>query len=126
MVYYTSEVDQVFAAVSDPTRRRILERLRHGERGISDLAAPFDMTLPAVSKHIRVLERAGLVAIRRSGRVRLCSLRAGGLRAGQAWIARFSDFWRAELDQVDRYLAHVQDDDPPPGRRAGPPEETKT
>lgn len=110
MVYYRSQVDRVFAAVADPTRRAILERLRGGERAISDLAVPFDMSLPAVSKHIRVLERAGLVGIHRKGRVRLCSLRAEGLQAGQEWIARFRDFWSAELDQMERYLASRQDD----------------
>lgn len=111
MVYYDTNVDRVFAAVADPTRRKILERLRDGERAISDLAAPFDMSLPAVSKHIRVLERAGLVGIHREGRVRLCSLRAQGLQAGRAWIERFRDFWTAELAQVERYLAGRQGDE---------------
>ncbi|MGD8319839.1 MAG: metalloregulator ArsR/SmtB family transcription factor [Gemmatimonadota bacterium] len=104
MVKYRPDIDSVFSAVADPTRRHILERLRTGEHAISDLAEPFDMTLPAVSKHIHVLERAGLVAIRRSGRIRLCSLRTDGLRAAQAWITRFREFWLAELSQVERYL----------------------
>lgn len=105
MVYYKSDVSAVFGAVADPTRRSILETLRSGERPIGELAEPFDMTLPAVSKHIRVLERAGLVDVRRAGRVRLCRLRADRLRAGQAWMTRFADFWQAELDQMERYLA---------------------
>ena len=105
MVYSDSEISLLFAAVADPTRRSILEALRAGERAIGELAEPFDMTLPAVSKHVHVLERAGLLDVRRAGRVRVCRLRAGSLRAGQAWIARFEEFWTAELDQVDRYLS---------------------
>lgn len=105
MVYSQSDIGPVFGALADPTRRSILEVLRTGERPISELARPFDMTLPAVSKHVHVLERAGLVDVRRSGRVRLCRLRAEALRAGLDWIAGFAAFWQAELDQVERYLS---------------------
>lgn len=102
MVY--SRVDRTFHALADPTRRAILETLRSGERAISALAEPFSMSLPAVSKHIRVLEEAGLVGVRRAGRVRLCRLQPEPLREGEAWIARFATFWSAELAQVERFL----------------------
>lgn len=110
-------LDDLFSAMAHPTRRDILDRLRSGERAISELAEPYDMTLPAVSKHIRVLEDAGLIRIRREGRVRVCRLKAEPLLGCQEWIARFAAFWRVELGQVERYLAGEGTDsrDPPKG-----------
>jgi DNA-binding transcriptional ArsR family regulator len=104
MVYYAPTVDRVFAAVSSPTRRDILDQLRGGERPISELARRFDMSLPAVSKHVRVLQKAGLLRVRRSGRTRWCRLQPAPLRAGDEWLARFRNFWHVELDQVQRYV----------------------
>lgn len=98
-------LDDLFSAMAHPTRRDILDRLRSGDRAISELAEPYDMTLPAVSKHIRVLEDAGLIRIRREGRVRVCRLEAEPLLGCREWIARFAAFWRVELDQLERYLA---------------------
>ncbi len=104
MVYYSEQVDQVFAAVASPTRREILDRLRQGEQPISTLAQHFDMTLPAVSKHVHVLESAGLLHIRREGRTRVCHLDPSPLRVGERWLERFRGIWEDELTQIARYL----------------------
>jgi DNA-binding transcriptional ArsR family regulator len=97
-------LDRTFAALADPTRRAILARLATGDAAISDLAHPFAMSLPAVSKHLRVLERAGLATIRRDGRVRRCRLTADPLRGAARWVERYRRFWDAQLDQLARYL----------------------
>jgi len=105
MVYQrTGTLDRVFACLADPTRREILERLSTGDRTISELAAGFDMSLPAVSKHVRVLERAGLARIRREGRARRTTLVAAPLHEARAWIERYRRFWEFQLDQLAEYL----------------------
>lgn len=109
MVYQTPDIGTVFKALGHPARRSILDRLRGGERPIGELAAPFEMSLPAVSKHIHVLESAGLLEVRREGRMRLCRLVPEPLRAGEEWISRFRKFWESELDQVERYLSSGED-----------------
>src|SRR3954464_13221891 len=88
-----STLDSTFAALADPTRRDILARLATGDRTIKELASRFDMSLPAVSKHIYVLERAGLARITRDGRARRASLNTAPMRAAQQWIARYQRFW---------------------------------
>jgi DNA-binding transcriptional ArsR family regulator len=105
MVYYRPSLDTTFAALADPTRRAILARLATGNPTISELAARFDMTLPAVSKHVRVLERAGLMRIRREGRSRRTTLAAAPLRDALSWIERYRAFWEFQLDQLATYLA---------------------
>lgn len=104
MVNYPDS-DDLFSALANPTRRSILEALRSEPRTISDLARPFDMSLVAVSKHVHVLEDAGLVRIRRRGRSRVCHLDPEPLRGALRWIARFGSFWEDEMDQIERYLA---------------------
>lgn len=96
--------DSLFSALSNGTRRAILEDLRAGPRSISELADPFEMSLVAVSKHVHVLEDAGLVRIRRRGRSRICRLDAAPLLDGVRWLAGFASFWQDELDQIERYL----------------------
>jgi DNA-binding transcriptional ArsR family regulator len=91
-------LDDVFHALSDRTRRAILARLAEGPARVTDLAAPFDMSLPAVSKHVRVLERAGLVVRSIDGRVHECSIGAAPLGDAQAWLERYRLFWNATLD----------------------------
>jgi len=91
MVYH-SRLDRIFAGLADPTRRSILKRLASGEKTISELASRFDMTLPAVSKHVRVLERAGLARVRREGRSRRTVLVAAPLREARDWIERYRRF----------------------------------
>ena len=106
MVNYSGdELDSTFAALSDATRRGILARLaEQGETSVSDLAAPYKMSLPAVSKHLRVLEHAGLVSRQKDGRVHRCRLRAEPMKDAAAWIEHYRQFWEAQLDSLARYL----------------------
>jgi DNA-binding transcriptional ArsR family regulator len=106
MVNYSGALlDSTFAALSDATRRGILARLaRQGETSVSDLAAPYKMSLPAVSKHLRVLEHAGLVSRQKDGRVHRCRLRAEPMKDAAAWIEHYRLFWEAQLDSLARYL----------------------
>jgi DNA-binding transcriptional ArsR family regulator len=101
-------LNRTFAALADPTRRRILEHLAHGDRCVTDLARPYAMSLPAVSKHLRVLEIAGLVRRRRSGRVHSLKLQAAPMRQAQAWIEEYRRFWEASFDRLDEYLKELQ------------------
>ena len=106
MVQYTSadQLSVTFAALADPTRRAILARLRSGERSVTELAEPFDMSLPAVSKHLRVLERAGLIARRREAQWRRCRIQAGPLKKVADWTEHYRHIWEARLDRLDKYL----------------------
>ena len=97
-------LDGVFGALSDPTRRAIVARLSEGETPLAELALPFDMSLPAVSKHVRVLIAAGLVAQEKRGRTRYCRLEREPLEQAGTWIASYADFWRGQLDSL---AAHV-------------------
>jgi len=94
----------VFAAISDPTRRRLLDRLGARERPVNDLARPFAMTRPAISQHLRILRRAGLVGVRRVGRERRYRLRAARLREVHDWVAHYERFWREKLGALGKYL----------------------
>src|SRR3954463_5656272 len=98
MVYQSDMLDATFSALADPTRRAILARLASGDRTISELAARFDMTLPAVSKHVRVLERAGLARVRRDGRSRRTHLVATPLREAADWMESYRRFWEHQMD----------------------------
>jgi DNA-binding transcriptional ArsR family regulator len=105
MVNYSSRrLDSVFSALADPTRRAILEQLTHGALNVTELARPFDISLPAVSKHVRVLEKAGLLIRRRDGRIHHCSLDARPIRGAAKWLERYKRFWQAQLDALDDYL----------------------
>jgi len=110
-------IDQTFAALADPTRRAILARLARGEASVTGLAAPFRMSLPAVSKHLRVLERAGLVGRSREGRVHRLRLEASPLRDAGEWIARYRRFWEGSFDRLDAYLREVQAEEKNRGRK---------
>lgn len=100
------------AALADPTRRAILARLAEGETSVTELAAPFAMSLPAVSKHLKVLERAGLIARGREAQWRPCRLEAGPLREVSDWLEHYRRFWEASFDRLDDYLREVQSVDP--------------
>jgi DNA-binding transcriptional ArsR family regulator len=102
----------VFAALADPTRRAILERLSDGDATVGELAAPFDMSLPAISKHLAVLERAGLVAKSREGQRRYCRITATPLRSVTTWLDDYRRHWEANLDSLDAYLTRVQQSSP--------------
>ena len=96
--------DELYRALADPTRRAILSRLARGNTSVSELAEPFDVSLPAISKHLRVLERAGLLEQDRLGRVRQCRLRAKPMRQAARWIERYRRFWSNQLDSLAAYL----------------------
>ena len=119
-VKYTAAADRLsttFAALADPTRRAILARLASGEASVNELAAPFDMTLPAVSKHLKVLERAGLIARGRDAQWRPCRLRAGPLKDVDDWVAHYRRFWEQSLDRLDEYLRELQAKEETRGRK---------
>jgi DNA-binding transcriptional ArsR family regulator len=105
------------AALADPTRRAILARLALGETSVMELAAPFDMSLPAVSKHLKVLERAGLIARGRDAQRRPCRLEAGALKDVAAWVEHYRRFWEESLDRLDDYLHELQAKESKRGRR---------
>lgn len=102
--FQTSHLDAVFHALSDPTRRAILHRLTAGEHSVSDLATPFQMSLAGASKHIKVLESAGLVRRRIEGRTHLCQLEAAKLAEAQQWLSTYEKFWTVRLDDLEAIL----------------------
>lgn len=97
-----------FAALADPTRRAILARLATGETSVTELAEPFAMSLPAISKHLKVLERAGLIARGREAQWRPCRLEAEALKDATEWLERYRALWDASFDRLERYLQRVQ------------------
>ena len=101
-------LSNTFSALADPTRRAILARLAAGEATVGELAAPFEMSLPAVSKHLKVLQRAGLIARGRSAQWRPCRLEAGPLKGAVDWLERYRRFWDESFDRLDAYLREVQ------------------
>jgi DNA-binding transcriptional ArsR family regulator len=104
----TDRLSTTFAALADPTRRAILARLTLGETSVSELAEPFDMSLPAISKHLKVLERAGLIARGREAQWRPCRLEATPLKDVDAWLERYRLFWEQSFDRLDQYLVKLQ------------------
>lgn len=101
-------LNRTFAALADPTRRRILEHLAKGDQCVTDLARPYSMSLPAVSKHLRVLEKAGLVKRKRHGRVHSLKLQAAPMKQAQEWIETYRQFWEERLDRLEAYLHEIQ------------------
>lgn len=116
----TDHLSTTFAALADPTRRAILARLASGETSVTELAAPFEMSLPAISKHLKVLEKAGLIARGRDAQWRPCRLEPAALRDVDAWLDRYRHFWTASLDRLADYLDDLQPQDRPvsPGKKA--------
>ena len=104
-----------FAALADPTRRAILARLATGEASVTELAEPFEMSLPAVSKHLKVLERAGLIARGRQAQCRPCRLDAVPLKGAADWLEHYRRFWEQSLDRLEHYLRELQT----PGEKDG-------
>jgi len=115
-LYLTSRLNKVpadhlsetFAALADPTRRAILARLCVGEASVTELAEPFEMSLPAVSKHLKVLERAGLIARSRDAQWRPCQIQARPLKEAAAWIEHYRRFWTESFDRLDEYLEELK------------------
>jgi DNA-binding transcriptional ArsR family regulator len=110
-------LDRVFFALSDPVRRAIMWRLDEGALLVSELAAPFDISLQAVSRHIQVLVRAGLVRQERSGRISRCSLDAGPILSAALWLNRYSKYWQAQFDLLAASLAEIDERRPAKRRR---------
>ena|SRR6266571_4590838 len=104
----TGRLDRTFSALADPTRRAILARLAAGETSVTELAAPFRMSLPAVSKHLKVLERAGLIARGRERQWRPARLQAGPLKEVAEWAEGYRRFWEESYDRLDEYLDELQ------------------
>lgn len=102
------QLSTTFAALADPTRRAILARLASGQCSVTELAEPFDMSMPAISKHLKVLEHAGLIARGREAQWRPCKLDAGPLKEVSDWVERYRDFWEESLDRLDAYLRELQ------------------
>jgi DNA-binding transcriptional ArsR family regulator len=102
----------VFSALADPTRRAILARLSSGEATVTDLAAPFEMSLPAVSKHLKVLERAGLISRGREAQWRPCRLEARAMKDAADWLDEYRRLWEDSFDRLDVYLAELQHKEP--------------
>ena len=103
----TDQLSATFAALADPTRRAILARLASGELSVTELAEPFDMSMPAVSKHLGVLERAGLIARRKEAQWRQCRIDANPLKEVANWTEHYRHIWEERLDRLDQYLQHV-------------------
>ena len=105
-------LNSTFAALADPTRRAILARLASGEASVTELAEPFEMSLPAVSKHLKVLERAGLIARGREAHRRPCRLQAGPLKDADDWLEQYRRFWEERFDRLDDCLRELQEKEP--------------
>ena len=106
----SDQLSNTFAALADPTRRAILARLASGEASVTELAQPFDMSMPAVSKHLKVLERAGLIARGREAQWRPCRIEAGPLKDISDWVEHYRIIWEQRLDRLDAYLRELKKD----------------
>jgi DNA-binding transcriptional ArsR family regulator len=112
----STQLDLTFAALGDPTRRAILSALASGEKSVTELARPFRMSLPAVSKHLKVLQRAGLVSQSREAQWRPCRLEAAPMKDAADWIERYRRYWERSFDHLDEYLRAVQSKEKKHGR----------
>jgi len=108
----TDQLTLTFSALADPTRRAILQRLAQGEASVSELTAPFVISMPAISRHLKVLEQAGLVARTRNAQWRPVQLNAAPLAEVAGWVERYRRHWQGEFDRMDAYLAQLQKGDP--------------
>ena len=109
MTDQTDQLSAIFAALADPTRRAIIARLAEGEATVGELAAPFELSLPAISKHLKVLQRSGLIEQGRQAQWRPCRLKAEPLRDVQSWLDRYQEFLGERYDRLDEYLRELQD-----------------
>ncbi len=107
------QLNATFAALADPTRRAILVRLAAGESSVTEIAEPFDMSLPAITKHLKVLERAGLITRSRDAQWRPCKLQAKPLQQAASWVDQYRKFWEDSLDRFEDYLSDLQTRDRP-------------
>ena len=116
-------ISTTFAALADPTRRAILGRLAAGEASVTELAGPFEVSLPAISKHLKVLERAGLIVRGREAQWRPCRLQAAPLKAADEWLERYRRHWEESFDRLEEYLKDVQEQEKRYGRKSTQKEE---
>jgi DNA-binding transcriptional ArsR family regulator len=114
---HADQLSATFAALADPTRRAILARLSKGEANVTELAEPFDMSQPAISKHLKVLERAGLIARGRDAQFRPCTLQPEPLKEVHDWVGHYRKIWEERLDRLDLYLKEIQNKEKPHGRK---------
>jgi DNA-binding transcriptional ArsR family regulator len=114
---HPDSLSETFAALADPTRRAILARLASGEASVTELAEPFEMSMPAVSKHLKVLERAGLIARGREAQWRPCRLDAEPLKDVAGWVERYRRFWEQRFDRLDEYLSELKSKEKEYGRK---------
>ncbi len=117
MTNHQSALDRVFQALSDPTRRAIVQRLSRGAATVSELRAPFSLALPTLLQHLRILEASGLIGTAKAGRVRTCTLRPSAFGAAEAWLAARREAWAARLDRMEAYAAGLAA--PAPDRSRG-------
>ena len=110
-------LSQTLSALADPTRRAILARLAQGEATVNELAEPFDISLPAISRHLKVLEAAGLISRGREAQWRPCHLEAAPLKQVDAWVGRYRRFWEGSFDRMDAYLQQIQQKTGKKGKR---------
>lgn len=113
----SDRLNATFAALADPTRRAILARLAGGESAVTELAEPFRISLPAITKHLKVLERAGLIERSRQAQKRPCRLQAAPLREAGAWVQQYRQFWEQQFDQLDGYLKELKTKEKKHGRK---------
>jgi DNA-binding transcriptional ArsR family regulator len=111
------QISSTFSALADPTRRAILARLALGETSVTDLAAPFEMSMPAVSRHLKVLEKAGLIARGREAQWRPCKLKAEPLKQAADWLDEYRQFWEESFDRLEAYLHEIQAKEKKHGRK---------
>lgn len=109
MPNYRPALPDLFAALGDPTRLAVVERLSRGPASVGELAAPFDMALPSFTQHLALLEEAGLVRSKKEGRVRTCELAPAALKPAQTWLARRRELWERRLDGLDAYLLRLKE-----------------
>jgi DNA-binding transcriptional ArsR family regulator len=113
----SDHLSATFGSLADPTRRAILARLASGETSVTELAAPFEMSMPAISKHLKVLERAGLIARGREAQFRPCRLEAGPLKEAAGWVEHYRHFWEQSFDRLDDYLHDLKKKEKKHGRK---------
>src|SRR5438034_1597961 len=116
-MYPNDHLTLTFSALADPTRRAILSRLARGQSSVTTLARPFDMSLPAISKHLKVLERAGLIERSRDAQWRPCRLKAARLKEVSEWVEEYRKFWEQSFDRLDEYLRQLQNKEKKHGRK---------
>ncbi|WP_417483979.1 ArsR/SmtB family transcription factor [Maricaulis salignorans] len=114
MPNYSDDLDHTFRALADPTRRAVIARLIQGPASVSELAEPFDMAMPSLMQHLRVLESGGLIRSSKQGRVRTCHIEPVQLQRAQDWIARQRALWEGRLDRLDDYLKTTRSDEDAP------------